>query len=150
MMLNTPRALLASSLLVLALAACKGDDPPSTWEIVHGTANLTVSAAVHPDTRASLASYPTRTGELTINDDSTTSGWIRIAAGDTVQLDGVVTHEGDEWLVTFEDLVPAEYQLLTDGDFPNTYGLLSTAVIYSDVTGDATAENHRIYWQFEK
>lgn len=141
-------ALLVSTLLVAA--GCEKDEQPSPWEIIHGTAALEMSAALHPTTHAQLATYPSRTGSLVIGDDSTTSGWIRVAAGDTVQLTGKVTKEGSGLIVTFDDLVPAEYEILTDGDFPDTYGLLSTSVLYADVTGDAVAENHRIYWQFSR
>jgi len=137
-------------LLLLALPACKADEKPSTWEIIQGDAELTMSAALHPSTRATLATYASRTGEISIHDDSTTSGWIRIAAGDTVQLDGVVTKEGGDWFVTFDDLLPAEYEVITDGDFPDSFGLISTTVLNSDVTGDAVPEQHRIYWQFER
>lgn len=141
---------IALLLVGATLVGCGKDDPPSQWEIIHGTATLEFSAAVHPDTRAALATYPTRTGSLTIADDSVVSGWVRIAAGDTVDLVGVLTREGGETLITFDSLVPAEYTVITDGDFPDTYGLLSTSIIYSDVTGDAVAENHRTYWQFSR
>jgi hypothetical protein len=140
----------APLLLLAATLGCGKEDAPSQWEIIHGTATLTVSAAVHPDTRAALATYSSRTGTLTIAEDSTTSGWIRIAAGDTVFLAGTVVNDGGELIVTFDDLVPAEYTIITNGDFPDTYGLLSTTVLNSNVTGDASPEDHRIYWQFEK
>jgi hypothetical protein len=136
--------------LMLALAGCKADEKPTTWEILEGSAELTMSAALHPTTRASLATYGSRTGGITIHADSTTTGWIRIAAGDTVQLDGVVTKEGNDWFITFDDLVPAEYEVITDGDFPDSFGLISTTILNSDVTGDAVPEQHRIYWQFER
>jgi hypothetical protein len=147
-MMRRPLALLL--LVTAALGACETDDPPSQWEIIQGNAALELSAAVHPDTRASLATYPTRTGSLTIGEDSSTSGWIRIAAGDTVYLDGTVTREDGDLVFTFDDLVPAEYRVITRDDFPDTYALISTAIIYSDVTGSADPENHRIYWQFTR
>lgn len=146
---NRARALLLTT-LVLGLAACDKEDAPSQWEIIHGTATLELSAAVHPDSRAQLASYPSRTGSLTIADDSSTTGWIRIAAGDTVFLEGTLTREGGSTIITFNDLMPAEYTVITNGDFPDVYALLSTSVINSDVTGDAVPEPHRTYWQFGK
>lgn len=148
--ISSRRAALPLLLSALVLAGCETEDPPTPWEIIKGTAPLTISAAVHPTTRVSLATYPSRTGTLTIADDSTTSGWIRMAAGDTVFLTGAVVKEGSGWIVTFDDLVPAEYNIITSGDYPDTYGLVSTAILTSDVTGDAVAEQHRIYWQFER
>jgi hypothetical protein len=142
------------ALLILAgtlgLGACQKDDPPSQWEIISGTATLELSAAVDPTTHTQLATYPTRTGSLTIADDSTVSGWVRIAAGDTVDLVGILTHEGGETLITFDSLVPAEYSVITNGDFRDTYALLSTSILYSNVNEDPAPENHRLYWQFSK
>src|SRR6478736_378185 len=108
-------------LLLLTLLACKADEKPSTWEIIQGDATLTMSAALTPETRVKLATYGSRTGAITIHDDSTTTGWIRIAAGDTVQLTGLVTKEGNDWFITFDDLAPAEYEVITDGDFPDSF-----------------------------
>jgi len=149
-MLNPSRTLGASLLLILALSSCKTEDLPTTWEIIHGTAELTISAAVHPDTRAPIVSYETRTGELTIKDDSTTEGWIKLAAGDTVDLVGQVTRDEGTWYVTFDDLLPAEYKIITNGEFAGVYGLVSTSVLTSNIVGDATPENYRVYWQFER
>jgi hypothetical protein len=135
--------LLAST---LTLDGCKSDDPPSAWEIIQGTASLTASKSLHPDSNTVLGDFPSRTGSLVVADDSTVTGWIRMAAGDTIHItDGIVTREGD-LLMTLPGLTPAEYTILTDGDFPGTYGLLST----SAVTGGDVGALHKVYWQFER
>ena len=142
-------ALLLSAALVLG--GCEKDDPPSQWEILRGTASLEVSAAVTPGTPPSQIAIYTRTGSLTIGEDSSTSGWIRLTAGpDSVHLDGMVTNDGGDLIVTFESLVPGEYTVITRDDYPDTYALLSTAVLTSDITGDAVPEQHRLYWQFSR
>jgi hypothetical protein len=134
----------------LLLGSCKTDDPPTPWEIIHGSAALTGSADVVPDTRAPLATHPTRTGHLVVADDSTLSGVIRLTATDSAVVTGTVVEVGGGWVMTLNGLTPNEYTVITDGSFATTYGLVSTAIINSDVTGDAVPEQHRIYWQFER
>lgn len=143
----TARRFSAGTLLVvLLLGACKSEDPPSSWEIIHGTASLTASKALHPDSGTVLGDFPTRTGSLTVADDSTVTGWIKLAAGDTVFIaTGTVTNSGG-LVMTLPALTPAEYEVITDGDFPHTYGLLSTA----SVSGGDVVAPHKVYWQFER
>ena len=141
---------LSSGCLVLGAAllfgGCKADEQPTAWEIIHGTAALTASKALHPDSGTVLGDFPTRTGSLTVADDSTITGWIALAMGDTVHITaGTVTKSGG-LVMTLPGLTPAEYTVLTDGDFPGTYGLLSTAT----VTGGDAVALHKVYWQFER
>lgn len=140
---------LGASLAIL-LAGCKTEDPPTPWEIIEGTAALTVSAAVHPTTRANIVSYPSRIGQLTIGEDSAVAGWIRLSIGDTVFVTGTVIADGGDLVMTLTGLTPTEYVVFTDASYPTTYGLVSTAILNSDVTGDGNPEQHRIYWQFER
>ena len=140
----------AFAISLFGTAGCKADDDPTAWEIIRGTAALAASAAVVPDTRVPLASYPSRTGSLTIGEDSSVTGWIRLAVGDTAFVTGTVAAEGGDLLMTLTGLTPGEYTIITDGAFPDTYGLLSTTILNSDVTGTADPELHRIYWQFER
>lgn len=138
--------------LVIALlgsAGCKTEDPPSAWEIVQGTGILAASKAVHPDTRAMIVEYE-RTGYITVDADSTIVGQIALAPGSTADFTGLLTGSGSNFLVQLTGLNPDSYDVLTSGDFPDTYALLSTAVFNSDVTGDGIAEQHRIYWEFQK
>lgn len=135
----------------LLAAGCKTEDNSATpWEILHGSATLVGSAAVVPDTRALIVDYPTRTGHLVVADDSTVSGVIHLGASDSAIVTGSVTEVGGGWVMTLNGLTPSEYTVITDGHFATTYGLVSTAIINSDVTGDLTPELHRIYWQFER
>jgi len=130
----------------LTLAGCKTDDPPSAWEIIQGTAALTASKSLQPDSNTVLGDFPSRTGSLTVAEDSTVTGWIRLAAGDTVHITaGTVVNDGG-LVMTLPGLTPAEYKVLTKGDFPDTYGLLSTA----SVTGGDVGALHKVYWQFER
>jgi hypothetical protein len=138
------------ALLALTLGCPAEEDPPSRWEIIQGTAVLTGSAAVVPDTRAPIVSYENRTGELVIGTDSTVTGWIKLSAGDTAHVTGVVVVDGADLVMTLTDLTPTEYTIFTNGSFPTTYGLVSTAILNSDVTGDGNPEQHRIYWEFER
>jgi len=135
---------------MLLLGSCKAEDSATPWEIIHGSATLTASADVVPDTHAPLASYPSRTGHLVVADDSTISGVIHLGASDSAVVTGTVVEVGNGWVMTLNGLTPNEYTLITDGQFATTYGLISTAIINSDVTGDLTPEEHRIYWQFER
>ena len=136
---------------MLLVSGCKTEDNSATpWEILHGTSALTASAAVVPDTRALIVSYPARTGRLTVADDSTVSGVIHIGATDSAVVTGTVVEVGSGWVMTLNGLSPSEYTVITDGQFATTYGLISTAIINSDVTLDGNPELHRIYWQFER
>ena len=138
-------------LLLVTSAGCKTEDNSATpWEIMHGSATLTASAAVVPDTRSPLASYPTRTGHLVVADDSTVSGVIHLTVTDSAVVTGTLVEVGSGWVMTLNGLTPSEYTVLTNAGFATTYGLVSTAIINSDVTGDLTPEQHRIYWQFER
>lgn len=139
----------AAIALLLFTAGCAAEEKPSAWEIVQGTGILAASMAVHPDTRAMIAQYD-RTGSITINPDSTISGQIALAPGSTANFTGLLTGSGSEFLVQLVGLNPDSYDVITSGDFPDTYALLSTAVINSDVTGDGIAEQHRIYWEFAR
>ena len=136
-------------IVLLASAGCKTEDPPTPWEIIHGTGNLVGSKALHPTTNAQIVDYPTRTGTLTVSGDSTISGAITLSVGNTVPFTGTVTKDGD-YFMTLTGLTPSEYRVLTDPDFPDTYALLSTSIINSDITGDAIPEQHRIYWEFQR
>ena len=136
--------------VLFGIGGCKTEDPPSPWEIIEGTAALTLSAAVHPTTRDSIATYPSRVGQLTIGEDSAVAGWIRLAAGDTAFVTGTVIADGGDLVMTLTDLTPNEYVIFTSPSYPTTYGLVSTAILNSDVTGDGNPEQHRIYRQFER
>jgi len=70
--------------------------------------------------------------------------------GDTAHLTGTVSSGGAGLVMTLSGITPGEYTVLTRSDFHSIYGLLSTAIINSDVTGDAVPEAHRIYWQFSR
>lgn len=131
---------------LLLLGACKADDQPTAWEIVHGTSTLTASKALQPDSGTVLGDFPTRTGSLTVADDSTVTGWIKLAAGDTVHITAGTVVQSSGLVMTLPGLTPAEYKVITDGDFPHTYGLLSTA----SVSGGDVVPLHKVYWQFER
>lgn len=134
---------------LLVLGACAAEDPPSEWEIVQGTAILTASKAVNSVSGATIVDYD-RTGTITIHPDSTISGQIALAPGQTANFTGLLTGSGSSLLVQLTDLNPGSYSVLTSGKYPDTYALVSTAEITSDVTGDGIAEKHRVYWQFQK
>jgi hypothetical protein len=135
--------------MLLGAVACKTEDPSTPWEIIHGTGTLVGSKALHPTTNAQIVDYPTRTGTLTVSGDSTISGAITLSVGNTVPFTGTVTNDG-ELIMTLTGFTPTEYRVLTDPDFPETYALLSTSIINSDITGDAIPEQHRIYWEFQR
>lgn len=144
------RSFRSAFVLVVLTAGCAAqDDKPSAWEILRGTAALTASKSLNPSTGAVLGDFPARTGELVVADDSTVTGWIRLAAGDTVFFEagtaGNVVNEGG-LVMTLPGLDPAEYTVITDGDFPDTYGLLSTA----SVSGGDVAALHKVYWEFHR
>jgi hypothetical protein len=130
----------------LLASGCKTDDPATPWEIIRGTASLVASKSLHPTTGAVLGDFPTRTGSLTVAADSTVTGWIRLAAGDTVFFTAGVVANDAGLVMTLPGLVPAEYTVITDGDFPDTYGLLSTA----SVTDGDVAALHKVYWEFAR
>ena len=137
-------------LFLLFAAGCAAqDDKPSAWEIVHGTASLTASKSLHPSTGAVLGEFPTRTGQLVVGDDSTVTGWIKLAAGDTVHITtGTIVNDGG-LVMTLPELSPdepVEYTVLTSGDFPDTYGLISTA----SVSGGDVGALHKVYWEFSR
>ncbi len=133
-------------LLLLLTAGCAAqDDKPSAWEILRGTAALTASKSLHPSTGAVLGDFPARTGELVVADDSTVTGWIRLAAGDTAFVNGTVLDDGG-LVMTLDSLPPNEYAVITNGDFPDTYGLLSTA----SVSGGDVVALHKVYWEFAR
>ncbi|HVX88219.1 MAG TPA: hypothetical protein VG940_04770 [Gemmatimonadales bacterium] len=137
-------------LLVLLTAGCAArEEQPSAWEIVHGTAQLSASKSLDPSTGAVLGDFPTRTGSLTVAADSTVTGWIKLAAGDTVFFAdgtaGSVVNDGGLVMV-LPGLTPSEYAVITDGDFPDTYGLLST----SSVSGGDVVALHKVYWEFAR
>lgn len=131
---------------VIGNGGCKSqDDAPTPWEIVHGTAALTASKSLDPVTGAVLGNFATRTGSLSVTDDSTVTGWIKLAAGDTAFVTGTVVNDGG-LVMTLTGLTPVEYEVITDGSFPNTYGLLSTAT----VTGGDVVGAHKVYWEFQR
>ena len=136
--------------LLLLLGGCAAqEDRPSAWEIVRGTADLTASKSLHPSTGAELGVFPTRTGQLVVGDDSTVTGWIKLAAGDTVHITtGTIVNDGG-LVMTLPELSPdepVEYTVLTSGDFPDTYGLISTA----SVSGGDVVPLHKVYWEFAR
>ena len=135
--------------LLLAGACAAQEERPSAWEIVRGTAALAASKSLHPSTGAVLGDFPTRTGQLVVADDSTVTGWIKLAAGDTVFITaGTVVSDGG-LVMTLPEMAPdepTEYAVVTDGDFPDTYGILSTA----SVTDGDVAALHKVYWEFHK
>lgn len=135
--------------LVIALlgsAGCKAEDPPSEWEIIRGTAALAASKSLHPDSGTTMGNFPTRTGSLTVAEDSTVTGWIKMAAGDTVHITaGVVVNESG-LVMNLPGLDPSEYEVITSGDYPDTYALLSTAA----VTGGDVPGLHLVYWEFNQ
>lgn len=139
----------ALALLLVAAGCAAQDDKPSAWEIVRGTAELTASKSLHPTTGAVLGDFPTRTGQLVVADDSTVSGWIKLASGDTVHIStGTVVNDGG-LVMTLPEMSPdepTEYAVITNGDFPDTYGLLSTA----SVTGGDAVDLHKVYWEFAR
>ncbi len=134
---------------MLLVSGCKTEEKPSAWEIVKGTAILSASMAVNPDTRAMIAQYD-RTGSISINADSTISGQIALAPGLTANFTGLLTGSGSDLMVQLVGLNPDSYTVITSGDYPDTYALLSTAVFNTDVTGDGVPEQYRIYWQFQR
>ena len=140
----------AALALLVFLGGCAQDDRPSAWEIVRGTADLVASKSLHPTTGAVLGDFPTRTGRLVVADDSTVTGWIKMAAtGDSIQiLTGTVVNNGG-LVMTLPELgpgEPTEYEIIANGDFPDTYGLLSTA----SVTGGDAVALHKVYWEFHR
>ena len=141
----------AGCLLTAVLAGCKAEtDEPTPWEIIEGTATLTASRAVHPTTNASFATYA-RIGTLTIGSDSSVTGWIRMAVGDTAFFTGTVVLDGDDLVMTVAgDLTPTEYTIITNGSFPTTYALLSTTILNGNVDGTAGNEDYRVYWEFDR
>ena len=140
------RPMRTAIMLLLLTAGCAAqEDKPSAWEIVRGTAALTLSRSLHPTTGAILADFPTRTGQLVVADDSTVTGWIKMAAGDTVHIVAGTVAFDSVLVMVLPELSPVEYEILTSGDFPDTYGLRSTATVSG---GDVSAP-HKVYWQFE-
>ena len=134
------------ALAFLLLGACAAEEKPSAWEIVRGTAQLQGSKSLTPARDSVLADFPTRTGQLVVGDDSTVTGWIRLAAGDTVHITaGSVVNDGG-LVMTLPELTPSEYAVITDGDFPDTYGLIST----SSVSGGDHPSLHLVYWEFAR
>ena len=136
-------------LLLLTAGCAAQEDKPSAWEIVRGTASLTRSRSIDPTSGAIVGDFPTRTGQLVVADDSTVTGWIKLAAGDTVHITtGTIVDDGG-LVMTLPELSPdepVEYEVITSGDFPDTYGLMSTA----SVTGGDVPGLHKVYWQFER
>ena len=138
------------SLLIATVAACKTEDNSATpWEIIQGSATLTASKAVTPATHAELVAYSGRSGKLTVAADSTVIGWRKIGV-DSAAVTGTVTFIGDSAVMTLTGLAPGEYAVITRSDFPNTYALISTAILTADITGDPATEQYRVYWQFER
>lgn len=135
---------------VVVVAGCKADAPPTPWEIIGGTASLADSKAVTPTSIEQIVDYPTRTGSITVASDSSVTGWIKFSAADSESFTGTVSAVGDSLIMTLTGLTPSEYAVGTSPDFVDTYALLSTAVINSDVTGDGTPEQHRLYWEFHR
>jgi hypothetical protein len=145
--LNAGSCVLGIALLV---SGCKTDDHSATpWEVIHGTASLTLSKAVTPTDHAELVNYAGRTGRLTVADDSTVTGWRKIGA-DSAAVNGTVAFIGDSAVMTLTGLTPGEYAVITSPDFPDTYALISTAILTADITGDPATEQYRVYWQFER
>ncbi|MEP6745019.1 MAG: hypothetical protein ABJB33_05940 [Gemmatimonadota bacterium] len=131
---------------VIGSGGCKSqDDAPTPWEIVQGTAALAASKALDPTTGGVLGDFPTRTGSLTVADDSSVTGWIRLVAGDTTFINGNVVNDGG-LVMTLTGLTPVEYAIITDGGFPTTYALLSTAT----VSGGDVVGAHKVYWEFHR
>jgi hypothetical protein len=137
--------------LALLASGCKTDSNNATpWEIIHGTSMLAASKAVAPATRAEIVNYTGRSGKLTVADDSTITGWRRLGPADSVAIMGTVTFIGDSAVMTLTGVTPGEYAVLTSPDFPDTYALLSTAILTADITGDPATEQYRVYWEFHR
>ena len=137
---------------VAAIAAgCKTDTKTATpWEIIHGTSTLAASKALDPATHAELVNYPGRSGKLTVAADSTVTGWRKLGPGDSVAVSGTVSFIGDSAVMTLTGFTPGQYAVLTSPDFPDTYALLSTAILTADITGDPATEQYRVYWEFHR
>ena len=144
-----PKCWVLGGIVLVAIGGCKTEDPPTPWAIIRGTASLADSKAVTPTTIEQIVDYPTRTGAITVASDSSVTGWIKLTAADSAQtFTGSVVAVGDSLVMTLTGLTPGEYAVRTSPEFGDTYALLSTAIINSDVTGDATPEQHRLYWEF--
>lgn len=140
------RSRTAALALLVFLGGCAPEDRPSAWEIVRGTAALTASKSLHPTTGDELGDFPTRTGQLVVAEDSTVTGWIKMASGDTVHIVAGTVAFDSVLVMVLPELTPVEYEILTNGDFPDTYGLLSTG----SVTGGDVAALHKVYWEFHR
>jgi hypothetical protein len=136
---------------VVGLVGCGTTTPSATpWEIIHGTSTLALSKALTPVTHTEIVNYTGRTGKLTVADDSTITGWRKLNAGDSAAVTGTVTFIGDSVVMTLTGVTPSEYTVLTSPSFPSTYALLSTAILNTDITGDGTPEQYRVYWEFHR
>ena len=135
----------------LVLTGCKTDSKNATpWEVIHGSSVLAASKALDPATHAEIVNYTGRSGELTVADDSTVTGWRKLGPADSVAVTGTVAFIGDSAVMTLTGVTPGEYAVLTSPDFPDTYALLSTAILTADITGDPTPEQYRVYWEFHR
>lgn len=141
-----------AAFLLTALLGCStpADDRGTPWETLHGTAALASSKAVDPSTRAEIVNYTGRSGTLTVADDSTVTGRIKLSASDSVDLTGVLTFIGDSAVMTLTGVTPGEYAVITSPNFPDTYALLSTAILTANITGDPATEQYRVYWEFHR
>jgi len=137
--------------VAMITVGCKTDASHTTpWEIIHGTSSLVSSKAVDPTTHAEIVNYTGRSGKLTVADDSTVTGWRKLGPADSVAVTGTVSFIGDSAVMTLTGFTPGEYAVLTSPDFPDTYALLSTAILTADITGDPATEQYRVYWEFHR
>jgi hypothetical protein len=134
----------------LVLSGCKADDPPTTWEIVHGTATLAAAKAIAESSFTEIVALSGRSGSLTVADDTTLSGWYRLSPADSQHhFTGTLTL-GPDPIMALSGVTPWQYHLLTNPDFADTYALVSDTVLTANLVGDATLERYRLYWEFHK
>ena len=134
-----------------ALAGCKATDTSATpWEIVHGTSTIAAAKAVDTATYAQIVAFTGAGGTITVADDSSLTGWFKLAAADSQDhFTGSVSF-GDSARMALSGITPWKYRLITSSAYPNTYGLVSDTVLTANLVGDAGLEHYRLYWELQR
>ena len=137
--------------VAIAVAGCKATDTSATpWEIVHGTSTVSAVKAVDTASYAQIVAFTGGGGSITVADDSSLSGWFKLAAADSQHhFTGSVSF-GDSATMALSGITPWKYRLITSSAYPTTYGLVSDTVLTADLVGDAGLEHYRLYWELHR
>lgn len=153
--LGLPRARARSAgcwVLVALTAGCNATEPSTTpWDILRGTSTVAVSKGVDTASYAEIVTLTGRSGSITIADDSTVTGWFKDSASDAQHhFTGSISFGGGGVMMSLTGYSPWKYRVITSGDFPDTYGLVSDTVLTADLVGDAGPEHYRLYWELHR